>query len=56
MDESDGGVEAVKIVPLDKPTAMAFGADGALYVTVYGTAEEGSDEKPGKVLKITGDL
>ena len=56
LDEADGGVVAIKVVSLDKPTAMVFGADGALYITVFGTAEEGSDEKPGKVLKITGDL
>ena len=56
LDETDGGVVAVKLTSLDKPTAMAFGADGALYITVFGTAEDGSDEKSGKVLKITGDL
>jgi DNA-binding beta-propeller fold protein YncE len=49
-------VKATKIAPLDKPTALAFGADGALYVTVFGTAAEGSDKKPGQLLKITGDL
>jgi len=45
-----------KIASLDKPTALAFDVDGVLYVTVIGTAEEGSDKKPGKLLKITGDL
>lgn len=47
------GVNSVLVTHLDKPTAMAFGADGALYVTVFGAAEEGSDKKPGKVVKIT---
>jgi hypothetical protein len=45
-------VMAKKIVALDRPTAMAFGKDGALYVTVFGTAEQGSDRKPGRLLKI----
>ena len=60
LDEAkkDGkiGCEPVKVVELDKPTALTFDSKGTLYVTVYGTAEEGSDKKPGKLLKITGDL
>jgi DNA-binding beta-propeller fold protein YncE len=48
--------KATKIASLDKPTAMAFGADGSLYVTVFGTAKENSRTKPGQLLKITGDL
>ena len=71
MDEKEGGlyrldqtlgedgtqsVHAVRITSLDKPTALAFAPNGTLYVTVYGTREEGSTEKPGKLLKIMGDL
>lgn len=51
----DGNVEAVKIAALDKPTAMAFSDDGSLYVTVIGTASDNED-RPGQLLKITGDL
>ena len=40
---------------LDKPTAMAFGADGVLYVTVIGTKEEGAEKEAGKLLKIAAD-
>jgi DNA-binding beta-propeller fold protein YncE len=47
-------VKAVKIAALDKPTAMAFGEDGALYVTVFDTAQAG--EKPGKLLKFAPGL
>jgi hypothetical protein len=47
-------VNAVKIASLDKPAAMAFGADGALYVAEFGTGAEGA--KAGRLLKITGDL
>lgn len=49
-------VKAVKLASLDKPSALAFAADGTLYVTVFGPAEEGVSEKPGSLVKITGDL
>jgi len=45
-------IEAKKIVSLDKPSAMAFGTDGALYVTVFGTAKEGSNKPGGSLQKI----
>jgi hypothetical protein len=38
-------------VSLDKPTAMAFGADGSLYVTVIGP-----EAKKGQLLKINPGL
>lgn len=49
---------AVKISSLDKPTAMAFAANNTLYVTIFGTPKKDAkkDEKPGRLLKITGDL
>lgn len=47
-------VNAVKIASLDKPSAMAFAADGTLYVTVFGTQAEGSDARPGKLVKLSG--
>lgn len=50
--ERKQGVEARKVVALDKPSAMAFATDGSLYVTVFGTAEEGSEKKPGSLLRI----
>ena len=52
-DAGTQGVEAMKVKSLDKPTAMAFGADGALYVTVLGTAEE-DGAAAGQLLRITG--
>lgn len=52
----EGSAEIRKLLELDKPTAMAFGPDGSLYVTVIGTAEKGAAEKGGKLLKITGDF
>lgn len=50
----DTGCYANKLASLDKPTAMAFTPNGILYATVFGTAEEGSEAKPGKLLKLTG--
>lgn len=43
-------VKPKKIVSLDRPTALAFDADGALYITVFGLGElykapEGSDSE-----------
>jgi hypothetical protein len=48
-------VEAVKIASLDKPTAMAFGADGTLYVTLFGTAKEGDKKGPGQLVQVVGE-
>ncbi len=45
------GVRTKKIVALDKPTAMAFGPDGVLYITVIGP-----EAKKGSVLKIAPGL
>lgn len=43
---------ARKITSLDKPTALAFDKEGGLLVTLFGTAAEGSTEKPGKLVRI----
>ncbi len=44
------GVKAHKVLPLMKPTAMAFDEEGVLYVTVFGETKEG--EKTGELLRI----
>lgn len=49
-------VTAKKLAGLDKATAMVFGADGSLYVTVIGTGKEGEAKKPGKLLKAAPGL
>ena len=51
---AEGGlsIRATLIATLDKPTAMVFGKDGALYVTVVGTPTEGEQERPGKLIRI----
>lgn len=48
----DDAVETRKVADLDKPTAIAFEKNGAALVTIFGTAEEGSDRKPGQVLRF----
>ena len=47
------GVDSKLVLTLDKPSALAFGKDGALYVTVFGT-DSGNGQKPGKLLRISG--
>lgn len=52
--ENSEAVKLTKILPLEKPTAMAFAPDGSLYVTVIGTPAEGETAaKTGKLLKVT---
>ena len=54
----DQTCKAVKISSLDKPTAMAFASNNTLYVTILGTPKKDAkeDDKPGQLLKITGEL
>lgn len=47
-------VKAHKVTSLDKPTALAFGKDGTLYITVIGTGKDGA--KSGKLVKIAPGL
>ncbi len=54
MKDGKMGVEAVKVVGLDKPTALAFAADGTLYATVVGPkGEKDNAPKEGSLVKIT---
>lgn len=46
---------AVKTAEAIHPTALAFGPDGALYVTAFGSAD-GSNTNGGVLLRILGDL
>jgi DNA-binding beta-propeller fold protein YncE len=49
-------VESTKILDLDRPTALAFDKDGKLYVSTYGTKQEGSDKSPGQLIVVEGEL
>ena len=48
-------VTAKKVLSLDKPTSLAFGKDGKLYITEFVTSED--EKKPaGKVIRVDADL
>jgi hypothetical protein len=47
--------KSVKISEAQRPTALAFGPDGALYVAVLGLEGEGGEDA-GALLKLIGDL
>jgi len=51
-DSGEQTLNAKKLTSLDKPTALAFGTDGTLYITVIGTG----DNKSGKLLKVASGL
>lgn len=51
VDVKASGAAVSKLADLDKPTALAFGPDGSLYVTVFG-----ADSSSGQLLKFSGDF
>jgi DNA-binding beta-propeller fold protein YncE len=51
------GIQATKILPLEKPTALAFGKEGELYITVVGPKKDSENApKEGSLLKIAPGL
>lgn len=52
-NESDTGIRVKKIMALDKPTAMAFDADGSLYITVVGEAADANSK--GQLIHVEKD-
>ncbi len=52
-NDSETGMRTKKIMSLDKPTAMAFDADGSLYITVLGEAEDANSK--GQLIHVTKD-
>ena len=46
---------AVKVADVSRPTALAFGPDGALYVTAMGKTDDDKTDS-GVLLKVSGDL
>ena len=56
LEVKDEEVNAKKILGLDKPTALAFDSEGRLYLTTFGTAEEGSEMSPGGLYVIQPGL
>lgn len=62
LDQAADGVKATRLMQLDKPSAMAFGSEGVIFVTVFGTAhKDPAGAQPasagsGAVLKLTGEF
>ena len=55
LDVNGDQVKAEKVLSLDKPTGIAFGKDGALYIATFGTAKEGKGA-PGSLLRVKAGL
>ena len=51
--EGRASCRAAKIASAERPTALAFGPDGAMYVTALGTRQAPDGEPTGVLLKIT---
>lgn len=49
-EQAESGIRTKKIMSIDKPTAMAFDADGALYITAIG------EEKKGQLIQVPPGL
>jgi DNA-binding beta-propeller fold protein YncE len=56
IDDDNNTLKAVKIASLERPTALAFTPDGALYVTLFGDNDDGTKTKRGKLVQVLGDL
>ncbi len=56
LDINGDKVTAVKVLSLDKPTGIAFGKDGSLYVATFGSAKKGSKAAPGSLLRVKAGL
>lgn len=55
-DDKENGISAHKIVGLDKPTCMALGSDGSLYITLIGAVAEGSQVGNGQLIRLKPGL
>ena len=49
-------VKPKKIISLDRPTALAFDKEGALYITVFGTGKDTGDKPTGGLLRLEPGL
>lgn len=55
-DDGEGGINPEKITSLDKPTAMAFGTDGSLYITLIGAVDKGQEVGKGQLIRLEPGL
>ena len=49
-------VKPKKLLSLDRPTALAFDKEGALYITVFGTGKETGDKPNGGLIRLEPGL
>jgi hypothetical protein len=56
LESGSVAVQAVQVASLDRPTAMALGPDGAMYVTVIGTEGKAGPQRPGKLMRFDPGL
>lgn len=49
-------VKPKKVIGLDRPTALAFDKEGALYITVFGTGNDTGDKPAGGLLRLEPGL
>ncbi len=54
--EGQVGIQAQKLASLDRPTAMAWGADGALFVTLLGEEAAETAQPAGKLVRFPPSL
>ncbi|MCH2130965.1 MAG: hypothetical protein MK179_17630 [Pirellulaceae bacterium] len=55
-DDKNDGIHAVKIVGLEKPTCLAFGEDGSLYITLIGEVEGENQVGNGQLIRLKTGL
>ena len=49
-------VKPKKIISLDRPTALAFDKEGALYLTVFGTGKDTGEKPSGGLIRLEPGL
>lgn len=56
VNDDANTLTAVKIATLERPSALAFTPEGALYVTLFGGNDDGKKKAQGKLVQVLGDL
>ena len=56
LDKQGNGINAVKIMSFDKPTAMTFSEDGSLLITEMGVVTNGEQSGAGRLMRLEAGL